>query len=256
MLAYLWLAADAYILENVQVERELQEKAQAQQQLEHQQQLLKSRSTPATASPAALRQAEETAKKVLEFNLAANTLASGQPGQRGLAESLCLASTTPIDLPLNDLVVQLPKLLGNSDLAAATQSLINNSPSFPPSPDPYYQHSPISQTQLPSSPTSPITSSTTLQQQPPQLFQQVAGSGSPVGGNNAGFLGTKTPVIKRNNNKVPRINKSQQPLVQQQLPPLPPSPPQQQPLPPASPQLIQPLSPIAQNFQPEHNGGN
>ena len=85
-----------------QVERELQDKAQAQQQLEHQQQLLKARSP--------------------------STTATGVAGvQRGLMESVC---PTMDSLPLKDLVQQLPKLLTSPDLAAATQSLLPN-PSSP-----------------------------------------------------------------------------------------------------------------------------
>ena len=239
------------------MERELQEKAQAQQQLEQQQQLLKARSASAS-TPTAVRQAEETAKRVMELNAAA--AAAGATGvQRGLAESLCLTGTPAMEsLPLKDLVVQLPKLLTNPDLAAATQSLIPN-PAYTTT-EPFLQNS-TNPTPFSAHSSSVVSSGVSVahQVQPPspQFLQQpvpsaVVTNGSIAGGNSTG----KASKGRSNSGKTPRTNKTSQ-----QQPPLPPPPPQQQQqqTPVSSQQPAQPISPqaapLALNLQTEHNGG-
>lgn len=235
------------------MERELQEKAQAQQQLEQQQQHLKTRSSSAS-TPTAVRQAEETAKRVMELNAAA--AAAGATGvQRGLAESLCLTGTPAKDsLPLKDLVVQLPKLLTNPDLATATQPLIPN----PAYTEPFLQNftspSPFS---AQSTPVVSSGASVAHQVQPPspQFLQQPVPSAVTNGNAAAGNSTGKASKGRSNSGKTPRTNKTAQ-----QQPPLPPPPPQQQQQTLVSPQQpAQPISsqgaPLALNLQNEHNGG-
>lgn len=197
----------------LQVEKELKEKAQAQQQIEQQQHKPRSGSG---STPLAVRQAEETAKKVMELNAA-----SGAAGvQRGLAESLCLTGNPTMDsVPLKDLVVQLPKLLSNPDLAAATQSLLP-SPAFALT-EPFLQSSASS---VPSSsPSVPSSGASAGQVQPPASLslQQPLPTTVVSNGNNS----VKAGKGRGNAGKAPRSTGKG---TQQQPPsPLPPPPPQQ-----------------------------
>lgn len=232
------------------MERELQEKAQAQQQLEQQQQLLKARSASA-ATPAAVRQAEETARRMMEMNAAAG--ASGV--QRGLAESLGLTGTQALEaLPLKDLVVQLPRMLSDPDMA--TESFMPNLDYT--TPEPFLPNAPMPalfpvHSSLGVGPG--VSMAQQVQPPSPQFMQQpvpsaVVTNGSLVPGNSAG----KVSKGRSNSGKAPRTNKASP-----QQPPLPPPPLQQQQAPISPQQLEQPLSPqgapLALNLQTDHNGG-